>query len=748
VCVVLFGVVAFGGSVCFAGCVAFGVVFGVVGGVAVGVTFGMFIGVSGGVAAGIALGLGTLRLPLYLALAGGLWQGHHPLWWDELAVLPFLRTRKVINPIWQQGNINSLQQLAQLTSNPFQHWVLQRALYRRLHQSTTALPFLYQILTLSTLEAYAIAPVQASDWRDIPSVRQVFVSELAGLGKDASRFLESWVWQLTQPLRLRKTTPLTVFAMLLYYLTWDIEPTESLPTDFDLAEYQHIYSRLSDYPGGQEIQQSFDCMAQYLNYASLENLALAQACTADLPAVDTAIRPPVIQTLQQLGAIGKNIRVFQAATSRLNQLAALGRAIDSLEELQEYINDAIHPPEQQILLEIVRRWRKPISETSGQLGELTIAEPVTNPYVAGNPVAGELFVGREEILRELEELWLEPGQADSVVLYGHRRMGKSSILKNLPNRLDPQQNWVVEFNLQRVGKVRSTGELLYALALEIYDRAQLERLPISEPEEAAFITAERSPYRAFDRWLKTLAPHMADHRFIIAVDEFELIETAMDEGRVEVGLTEFLRGIIQTTDWFVLALAGLYTLQEKTHDYWNPLFGSIKPRKVSFLSRPSAARLITQPSADFPLDYDPGTLYDIIHLTNGQPYLIQLICQNLVAQFNHQVFEAGQDSSRPISPDDLATVINSPEFFQDGGAYFTGVWRQAEDSAPAGQTQILTALSQGSKNLEQLAAETTLSGRSLEAAVQTLQSHDVIQQDRAGGYSFTVELMRRWVQQR
>ncbi|ASC72601.1 hypothetical protein XM38_035590 [Halomicronema hongdechloris C2206] len=29
---------------------------------------------------------------------------------------------------------------------------------------------------------------------------------------------------------------------------------------------------------------------------------------------------------------------------------------------------------------------------------------MANPYVAGNPVSGELFVGREEILRELEEL--------------------------------------------------------------------------------------------------------------------------------------------------------------------------------------------------------------------------------------------------------------------------------------------------------------------------------------------------------
>ena len=57
-----------------------------------------------------------------------------------------------------------------------------------------------------------------------------------------------------------------------------------------------------------------------------------------------------------------------------------------------------------------------------------------NPYVAGNPVIGELFVGREDIFRRLEELWAGSEQKPSIVLYGHRRMGKSSILHNLGAR--------------------------------------------------------------------------------------------------------------------------------------------------------------------------------------------------------------------------------------------------------------------------------------------------------------------------
>ncbi len=117
-----------------------------------------------------------------------------------------------------------------------------------------------------------------------------------------------------------------------------------------------------------------------------------------------------------------------------------------------------------------------------------------------------------------------------------------------------------------------------------------------------------------------------------------------------------------------------------------------------------------------------------------------------MAQFNYQVFEAGQSRDRPISLDDLRSVINSPEFFQDGGAYFTGVWRQAEDSQPPEQTQILKALAEGEKPFPELIADTGLSGAQIEASLKTLQDHDVVQSTVAGSYSFTVELMRRWVQ--
>ena len=55
----------------------------------------------------------------------------------------------------------------------------------------------------------------------------------------------------------------------------------------------------------------------------------------------------------------------------------------------------------------------------------------TNPYIAGNPVGGSpAFVGREAILRSVLRMLESPGE-NAIVLYGQRRIGKTSVLQEL-----------------------------------------------------------------------------------------------------------------------------------------------------------------------------------------------------------------------------------------------------------------------------------------------------------------------------
>lgn len=369
-----------------------------------------------------------------------------------------------------------------------------------------------------------------------------------------------------------------------------------------------------------------------------------------------------------------------------------------------------------------------------------LVTPIPNPYVVGNPVTGSLFVGRDDILLRFEELWSTSGQIPSIVLYGHRRMGKTSILRNLSEKF--RQDLFIDFNMQRVGDITSSGELLYNLALAIYDALPEATGYLKEPLESDFL--ERNSSATFDRFLKKLDLVRNNQKVIIAIDEFEIIEELINEGKLEARLLGFWRSLIQTYSWFVMVFSGLHTLQEKTHDYWNPLFGSVQVIPVSFISPKATEALITNPSPEFNLDYTPDAVTLIYKLTYGQPYLIQLICHNLITYFNRQRFEEGIYRQPPLNVQDIETVINMPEFYRDGNAYFNGVWEQAKEIRGQEQLQILRTLSQQPLTLNQLLEQTNLNPEKLYKALQILERHDVIQQ-QGSYYSYKVELMRRWV---
>lgn len=214
-------------------------------------------------------------------------------------------------------------------------------------------------------------------------------------------------------------------------------------------------------------------------------------------------------------------------------------------------------------------------------------------------------------------------------------------------------------------------------------------------------------------------------------------------------LLRFWRGAFQTFPWLVLAFAGLHTLEERRHDYWDPLFGSVTAIKVSFLARGAARRLIVEPTPDFDLDYDEDVLTTMLDLTNGQPFLVNLLGHALVSRFNQRTFEEGREQERRFHTTDLEAVLAAPHFFRDGDAYFSGIWDQAERSAPSGQPAILRALAPHAAGLTrtQLTAELPLASATLDEALTKLSAHDVIIAADDGRYRFTVELMRRWVLQ-
>lgn len=479
---------------------------------------------------------------------------------------------------------------------------------------------------------------------------------------------------------------------------------------------------------------------------------LATIVTLQVPAFpkEPLLRSATWETLTSLRRVVEDVHVVQGSASRSARAFALNRALGELIDIADNKAETLPRAERGLITDIARTWAVNLLLLTAEVGEISITKPVTNPYVVGDPVEGNLFVGREDILRQLEELWVMGHQLQSVVLYGHRRMGKTSILLNAANCSGSGVK-VAYVNLLRLGdSPQGVGEVLMAITDAIS-----EAVGCTPPSDTDLLNL---PYRTFERYLKQVEAHLSGG-LIVALDEFEKIEELIEAEKIPKDFMGYLRGLVQMSSKVAFAFAGLHTLEEMTADYFQPFFASVIPIHVDFLQPGATRQILANPDEDFPLDYTPEALDQIYALTAGQPYLVQLVGFQLVRRYNDFVFEQGRPRNPVFTVEDVEAVINDPEFFKRGRYYFDGVWGQAARGA-SGQQAILKALAPHPDpeglSLDELRTQLDgivgVNGRSplqeetLQDALKTLMRHDVIR-EREGCWQIIVELFRRWVVQ-
>ncbi|MBW4623393.1 MAG: ATP-binding protein [Cyanosarcina radialis HA8281-LM2] len=485
---------------------------------------------------------------------------------------------------------------------------------------------------------------------------------------------------------------------------------------------------------GEEMFALSQTLAAFQKAADVDTIARVEVANFSQ---DNCLRPTTWKNLESLKGVVEDVKLIQRSFYRKTKSLALSRAVGRLTEV---INNKsnLPEPEKKLIIKIARTWKTAIEGIAKDIGQIAITQPVTNPYIIGDPVFGNLFVGREDIFRQLEELWVMGKQLQSVVLYGHRRMGKTSILRNLSTQLGAEVK-VVYVNLQRLGDVsQGVGEVLIAISDEISNNFQIPPLK----DEEFF----KLPERTFERYLKTVLTQLNSKGLIIALDEFETIEELINAKKIPDSFIGYLRGLVQMSPKIAFAFAGLHTLEEMTADYFNPFFGSVISIPVSFLQRADTRQILANPSEDFLLDYTPEALDKIFDLTAGQPYLVQLIGFQLVRRYNDYVFERGNSRDATFTAEDVEAIISEPKFFQQGRYYFEGVWGQAAQGA-TGQQEILRALAPHREGLstEDLIAATGMGEEDLLLAINTSIRHDVIEKNESR-WRIVVELFRRWVE--
>ncbi|NER36278.1 MAG: ATP-binding protein [Oscillatoria sp. SIO1A7] len=374
-----------------------------------------------------------------------------------------------------------------------------------------------------------------------------------------------------------------------------------------------------------------------------------------------------------------------------------------------------------------------IGMAASALAEAEFNREIQSPHIIGPPLAysEETFIARTGISSQIEQTTLDRRRRP-LLLYGQRRMGKTSLLNNL-GRLLPDNIIPLFVDLQGPATTakNNTG-FLYNIARGMVKSAQTQS-DLTLPQLTRQ-TLAADPFTVFDEWLDRVEETMGEKTALLALDEFEALEGAIAKKRFDPAeVLGMLRNLIQHRPRFKVLLAGSHTIEE--FQTWASYLINVQVVKIGYLKESEARQLVEQPVKDFALQYEPDAVERILYLTRCHPFLVQLLCEEIVAFKNEQ-----NPASRP-----LATVADVeaavPAALSSGSFFFADI-----------KTNQISCL--GSEVLQFMAArgESAITDRSalsrqfpckLDSTLDNLLRRELIEEADNGGYRFQVESIRR-----
>lgn len=368
-----------------------------------------------------------------------------------------------------------------------------------------------------------------------------------------------------------------------------------------------------------------------------------------------------------------------------------------------------------------------------------------NPYITGGAVdTPTMFFGRQDVLDFLSANLIGTHQSNVIILQGNRRTGKSSILKQTVNGNIFSPHFPVYIDCQGLGKL-TDQRFFYKIAREIW-KALRKQADIDMP---ALIQrqqiSEDDAFYDFKEILNEWSELIPGRRIILLIDEFEVIDLAIQRGELSATVLENLRHLFQHRHDLAIVLTGSYRLTRFRQDYWSILFGLGLKREVGFLDELAARQLIRQPLADI-VTFSAEAVDRIIELTACQPYFIQMICHNIVNVLN--TYRTTYVTQSFVEEAAQETLVSA-----DGHMRF--IFESVE--SPAWQA-ILVYLASSLGNSDALplfqlqqfveSNQMPISKLEMERTLREMADRDIIQMDGSPDqrrYGFKIDLIRQWI---
>ncbi len=331
-------------------------------------------------------------------------------------------------------------------------------------------------------------------------------------------------------------------------------------------------------------------------------------------------------------------------------------------------------------------------------------ESIKNPYIVGKALKtnDHPFVGRQDIIYKLDQILINKANGFPIFLTGEQRMGKTSILNQLPNMLNSRCIPVV-INVQSGNITTNATTLLQAIINEIFHVLKNHGYRINRLESnilnVSFYENENLLYYHFGTWLKSIdrALGRVNQTLLLAFDEFERLETAATRQQLNIDLLlNCFSDIQQNYSHIALLFSGTRTPTEMRHN-WSEYFTGIESLSIHYLTRDEATRLILHPTPDFPgaSFFEKEIVREIMHLSGNHPFYIQALCSQIIDYLK----DAKQEKARIQDVDEAKQDV--VDALKD--TYFAHLWGKGSTEE---QRQCLKALKQlGRATIQQVVAE-------------------------------------------
>lgn len=269
-----------------------------------------------------------------------------------------------------------------------------------------------------------------------------------------------------------------------------------------------------------------------------------------------------------------------------------------------------------------------------ELEEVTKSlQPISpNPFMKGSPLTPEhnksIFLGREEIKDVIAQKVQNSKIVPLLLLFGQRRVGKTSLLKFLEVILgigfkivvqDMQSNHCRDFN---------------SWLLDLRDRLN-----------NTFHFKEKEKWKPSNDWLVAWSEFQdyvfeiakkEQRKIIIAFDEYQDLHTKIfsKEPEKAIHLLNAMRSFSQHQRKVVFLFIGATRFSELKAPNWSEVFVNSELIRIDYLEKKDSLQLIKEPSDDYLLKYEEGLPEFIYEQTNGHPHLLQSVCSELTEYAN------------------------------------------------------------------------------------------------------------------